>query len=153
MMSSPSSEHDRYLCVTLQGDNHPTDVIDISSRTLQQGVYRGKILGAYALIDDGELDWRARSFGPLRLTHLAHRTLCSPAWTFEMFYLPPGKLLGAHAPPGQCCTALSDDGVPQVELSVGALSAALRAHAATAAMTTSTAAVLCTCPPALARGT
>ncbi len=48
------------ICVMLQGDNDPTDVIDISSRTLPQGVYRGKILGAYALIDDGELDWKAR---------------------------------------------------------------------------------------------
>ena len=48
------------LLTMLQGDNDPTDVIDISSRTLQQGVYKGKILGAYALIDDGELDWKAR---------------------------------------------------------------------------------------------
>jgi Inorganic pyrophosphatase len=46
----------------VQGDNDPTDVIDISSRTLPQGVYRGKLLGAYALIDDGELDWKA---GPI----------------------------------------------------------------------------------------
>lgn len=46
----------------LQGDNDPTDVIDISSRALPQGVYRGKVLGAYALIDDGELDWKASPF-------------------------------------------------------------------------------------------
>lgn len=60
MVMSPSISHVIYLM--LQGDNDPTDVIDISSRTLQQGVYRGKILGAYALIDDGELDWKARLF-------------------------------------------------------------------------------------------
>jgi inorganic pyrophosphatase len=48
-----------------QGDNDPTDVIDISSRALPQGMYRGKILGAYALIDDGELDWKASNVARL----------------------------------------------------------------------------------------
>lgn len=57
MAMLPTIPHRIY--VMLQGDNDPTDVIDISSRTLQQGVYRGKILGAYALIDEGELDWKA----------------------------------------------------------------------------------------------
>jgi Inorganic pyrophosphatase len=63
----PTISHVMYLL--LQGDNDPTDVIDISSRSLPQGVYRGKILGAYALIDDGELDWKACPFQHDPATH------------------------------------------------------------------------------------
>ncbi len=67
MVMLPSIFHvcDTEIHLLLQGDNDPTDVIDISSRTLQQGVYKGKILGAYALIDDGELDWKVCPLWPL----------------------------------------------------------------------------------------
>lgn len=41
------------------GDNDPVDVVEISSQPHQQGgVYRVKPLGVYAMIDDGELDWK-----------------------------------------------------------------------------------------------
>lgn len=41
------------------GDNDPVDVVEISSRAHRQGgVYKVKPLGVYAMIDDGELDWK-----------------------------------------------------------------------------------------------
>ena len=43
----------------MQGDNDPVDVVEIGSVQCQQGgVYKVKPLGAYAMIDDGELDWK-----------------------------------------------------------------------------------------------
>ena len=42
-----------------QGDNDPVDVVEIGSTQLQTGgVYKVKAIGAYAMIDDGELDWK-----------------------------------------------------------------------------------------------
>lgn len=41
------------------GDNDPVDVVEIGSRALAAGgVYAVKPLGVYAMIDDGELDWK-----------------------------------------------------------------------------------------------
>lgn len=41
------------------GDNDPVDVVEISSTALEMGgVYPVKCVGAYAMIDDGELDWK-----------------------------------------------------------------------------------------------
>ncbi|XP_077301473.1 uncharacterized protein LOC143922077 [Arctopsyche grandis] len=41
------------------GDNDPIDAIEIGSRRKGVGeVYKGKVLGAYALVDDGEADWK-----------------------------------------------------------------------------------------------
>lgn len=41
------------------GDNDPVDVVEIGSRAHSQGeVVRVKVLGALAMIDDGELDWK-----------------------------------------------------------------------------------------------
>eukprot|EP01024_Parvocaulis_polyphysoides_P038873 TRINITY_DN35110_c0_g1_i1.p1 TRINITY_DN35110_c0_g1~~TRINITY_DN35110_c0_g1_i1.p1 ORF type:complete len:295 (-),score=35.40 TRINITY_DN35110_c0_g1_i1:350-1180(-) len=41
------------------GDNDPVDVVEIGSTALQMGgVYKVKPLGVYAMIDDGELDWK-----------------------------------------------------------------------------------------------
>ncbi|KAI8477025.1 MAG: inorganic pyrophosphatase precursor [Monoraphidium minutum] len=41
------------------GDNDPVDVVEIGSTQLKMGgVYRVKPLGVYAMIDDGELDWK-----------------------------------------------------------------------------------------------
>lgn len=41
------------------GDNDPVDVVEISSTALEMGgVYEVKCVGAYAMIDDGELDWK-----------------------------------------------------------------------------------------------
>ena len=43
----------------LQGDNDPVDVVEIGSKQLRSGgVYCVKLLGAYAMIDEGELDWK-----------------------------------------------------------------------------------------------
>jgi inorganic pyrophosphatase len=41
------------------GDNDPVDVVEIGDAQLKMGgVYRVKPLGVYAMIDDGELDWK-----------------------------------------------------------------------------------------------
>jgi len=41
------------------GDNDPVDVVEIGSAQLAMGgVYKVKVLGVYAMIDDGELDWK-----------------------------------------------------------------------------------------------
>jgi len=41
------------------GDNDPVDVVEIGSTQLEMGgVYKVKVLGVYAMIDDGELDWK-----------------------------------------------------------------------------------------------
>ncbi|EFN57176.1 hypothetical protein CHLNCDRAFT_56094 [Chlorella variabilis] len=41
------------------GDNDPVDVVEIGSTTCEMGgVYPVKPLGVYAMIDDGELDWK-----------------------------------------------------------------------------------------------
>lgn len=43
----------------IAGDNDPVDVVEIGTTQCQQGgVYKVKPLGAYAMIDDGELDWK-----------------------------------------------------------------------------------------------
>merc|ERR1712224_84517 len=41
------------------GDDDPIDVVEIGSETLEQGaVEKVKVLGALAMIDEGELDWK-----------------------------------------------------------------------------------------------
>lgn len=46
----------------VQGDDDPVDVIEIGSKVLKTGgVYHIKALGAYAMIDEGELDWKVGS--------------------------------------------------------------------------------------------
>ncbi len=43
----------------LHGDNDPLDVVEIGATPLEMGhVYRTKILGCLALVDEGELDWK-----------------------------------------------------------------------------------------------
>jgi inorganic pyrophosphatase len=43
----------------IQGDDDPIDVCDLSTGKKNIGdVYRGKILGCFCLIDQGELDWK-----------------------------------------------------------------------------------------------
>lgn len=47
------------LCDDSQGDNDPVDVVEIGSAAGKRGgVYKVKPLGVYAMIDDGELDWK-----------------------------------------------------------------------------------------------
>ena len=43
----------------LKGDGDPIDVVEISGMRCEMGrVYRVQVLGAYALIDEGEVDWK-----------------------------------------------------------------------------------------------
>jgi len=43
----------------MAGDNDPLDVVEIGSGTCSMGsVVKCKVLGVYAMIDDGELDWK-----------------------------------------------------------------------------------------------
>merc|ERR1712061_947452 len=52
----PKVEHPE---LKVLGDNDPVDVVEIGSRAHAQGeVSRVKVLGALAMIDDGELDWK-----------------------------------------------------------------------------------------------
>ena len=45
--------------VNCKGDNDPVDVVEISSKAIPMGaVVKVKVLGALAMIDDGELDWK-----------------------------------------------------------------------------------------------
>ena len=42
-----------------QGDNDPVDVVEIGSEQLAMGgVYQVKPLAVYAMIDEGEVDWK-----------------------------------------------------------------------------------------------
>ncbi|XP_067886503.1 inorganic pyrophosphatase-like isoform X2 [Heterodontus francisci] len=46
-------------CTNCGGDNDPIDVCDIGSRVCSRGeVIQVKVLGALALIDEGEMDWK-----------------------------------------------------------------------------------------------
>merc|ERR1719198_2210782 len=52
----PTVEHPQ---LKVRGDNDPVDVVEIGSRPHEQGeVVKVKPLGALAMIDDGELDWK-----------------------------------------------------------------------------------------------
>lgn len=52
----PNIEHPVAKC---KGDNDPLDVVEIGSKILPCGsVTKVKVLGALAMIDDGELDWK-----------------------------------------------------------------------------------------------
>ena len=52
----PNVTHPETKC---NGDNDPVDVVEIGSEALEQGAIEPvKVLGALAMIDDGELDWK-----------------------------------------------------------------------------------------------
>lgn len=52
----PNVEHPTMKCC---GDNDPLDVVEIGVHTFKQGaVVRVKVLGALAMIDEGEVDWK-----------------------------------------------------------------------------------------------
>ena len=43
----------------MQGDNDPVDVVEIGSAVGEMGgIYKVKPLGVYAMVDDGEVDWK-----------------------------------------------------------------------------------------------
>ena len=62
--ATPCGECDS--CVALaRGGAGTVDVIEIGSKVLKTGgVYHIKALGAYAMIDEGELDWKVRAPDP-----------------------------------------------------------------------------------------
>ena len=46
----------------MQGDNDPLDVVEIGTTQLTPGaVVKVKVLGVFAMIDDGETDWKVRA--------------------------------------------------------------------------------------------
>ena len=48
-------------CGGVSGDNDPLDVVEIGGKAHATGeIVRVKPLGVYAMIDDGELDWKVR---------------------------------------------------------------------------------------------
>eukprot|EP00884_Botryococcus_braunii_P015921 jgi/Botrbrau1/3011/Bobra.0070s0009.1 len=53
-------EDPEYLHPALQarGDNDPVDVVGLGERAVRGGVYKVKPVGALAMIDEGELDWK-----------------------------------------------------------------------------------------------
>ncbi len=64
--------------VCAQGDNDPVDVVEIGSAAHKQGgVYKIKPLGIYAMIDDGELDWKVRRQGTGRGGQAKWRRSCT----------------------------------------------------------------------------
>lgn len=53
----PGAKNDE--CGGVFGDNDPVDVVEMGSEALQMGsVHAVKCIGTYAMIDDGELDWK-----------------------------------------------------------------------------------------------
>lgn len=43
----------------MQGDNDPVDIVEIGTRKFNIGdVFEAKVLGAFCLIDQGEVDWK-----------------------------------------------------------------------------------------------
>ncbi|CAG9463118.1 unnamed protein product [Pedinophyceae sp. YPF-701] len=52
-------KHKNDECGGVFGDNDPVDVVEIGSSALKMGgVYKVKPVAVYAMIDDGELDWK-----------------------------------------------------------------------------------------------
>lgn len=48
----------RCLC-SLQGDDDPIDICDLSTVPKAPGeIFRGRVLGGFCLIDQGEVDWK-----------------------------------------------------------------------------------------------
>lgn len=43
----------------IQGDDDPIDICDLTQKPMSPGqIFRGKILGCFCLIDQGEVDWK-----------------------------------------------------------------------------------------------
>ncbi|KPI99608.1 Inorganic pyrophosphatase [Papilio xuthus] len=96
-----------------RGDNDPIDVIEIGSRVAQRGdVLTVKILGALALIDEGETDWKliaidARDPDAERLSDVADLEKVRPGllratleW-FRLYKVPDGKPVNVFAFDGE----------------------------------------------------
>lgn len=52
-------EHKNPDCFNAGGDNDPVDVVEIGSVACEMGgIYKVKPLGVYAMVDEGEVDWK-----------------------------------------------------------------------------------------------
>ncbi|XP_039749706.1 inorganic pyrophosphatase [Pararge aegeria] len=92
-----------------RGDNDPVDVIEIGSRVAARGdVLRVKLLGALALLDEGETDWKllaidaqdpaaAALAGPRDVEALFPGLLRASVEWFRLYKLPDGKPPNAFA--------------------------------------------------------
>ncbi|KAJ1887929.1 inorganic diphosphatase activity protein [Kickxella alabastrina] len=91
------------------GDSDPVDVVEVGARIARVGeVYRVKVLGLVALIDDGETDWKVfaiRSDDPLAdrvrdidglEKHMPGLIAATVDW-FTKYKVPDGKPLNAWA--------------------------------------------------------
>lgn len=48
-----------YICSLFKGDDDPIDIVDLSSKERKiLDIVNLKVLGAFCLIDEGELDWK-----------------------------------------------------------------------------------------------
>lgn len=48
-----------YLLLIMKGDDDPIDICDLTEAPKNPGdVFRGKVLGCFCLIDQGEIDWK-----------------------------------------------------------------------------------------------
>lgn len=86
-----------------RGDNDPLDVLELGSRVLPRGsVVRVKVLGALALLDEGEMDWKllaiderdelaAELSGPADLERLMPGLLRASVEWFRLYKVPDGK--------------------------------------------------------------
>ena len=59
----------------VMGDGDPVDVVEIGASQHKQGdVKQIKALGALAMIDDGELDWKVSTTSTATYRHMHHCT-------------------------------------------------------------------------------
>jgi inorganic pyrophosphatase len=86
--------HTNAECGGVGGDNDPVDVVEISSTQLKMGgVYSVKCVGTYAMIDDGELDWKVIAINtadPLadKINDVEDVERCPPSCTHAFMCLP-----------------------------------------------------------------
>lgn len=89
----PGAEH-RELKV--MGDNDPLDVVEVSGQRHEQGkITRVRVLGALAMIDSGELDWKvivvdASKTGVTSLAHLEKGVVTGILEWFRWYKMPDG---------------------------------------------------------------
>lgn len=96
-----------------KGDNDPIDIIEIGSRSKKIGeVYKAKVLGCLALLDDGECDWKivvidatdekADLVNDIEdVERVFPKLLCETRKWFKDYKIPDGKKENAFALEGK----------------------------------------------------
>ncbi|EFC35833.1 predicted protein [Naegleria gruberi] len=76
--------------VAVQGDNDPIDVVEISDVALEMGeVYKIKVFGILAMIDEGEMDWKVIG----RVVSESETSTLQPDEDLQDIYdIPKGKI-------------------------------------------------------------